>query len=228
MNSINVISIDELDVKNILVLPVKEKYSRKGVCIKYKNFQDDLFIQLPVVESPFGINYFKDQPEKVYLDVSIQSEKTIKKFMEIDEYIKQIALKNQDEWFNESLNIEYSHSIYQNKKNQTSIVYPPTFRLKFVKNFDESTMVFETNENGNLVTVTDFSKFHKKVNVVPIVKCIGLWILKDHISNKYKYGLDWRLFQIKIVNERKELKCLIQDDDEENSNSENETFYNSD
>lgn len=209
-----VISIKNLDVNNIELCGVSYTPARKTIQIRMKDpetksYTFPLMLQLPVVETPFGLNYFKDQPNKVYLDISIQSEQTIKKFMEIDEYIKQLATLYNEKWFDDtSKNIEYSHSIYQ-RNSQTDRVYPPTFRLKFVgetpyhkepQSQDENyiTSVYDRNlkeiDSGSM-----WNAIPKQTRVVPIVHCVGIWIIRDRVTHDYKYGLEWKLCQIKIL-----------------------------
>ena len=254
---INVIPINEVNVENIEFNKLRERNKRKGVEINYRDLDNSnkLYIQLPAVESPFGIHHYnRESANNVYLDVSIQSEDTIKKIMEVDEYVKENALKNNwfklsnSNWRNQTGSeleipndkISYSHSICQktkrldtivNENENENIIYPPTFRLKFIKNGDEYiTSAFETTQDGveQLDLNKDLNKFHKKVMVVPIIECIGVWILTDKTTGYEKYGIDWRLFQIKIVKPKKlqmkksQMKCLIQSDSETETEPETE------
>lgn len=234
---IKINQIRDVSVENFVFSQIRSSVDRKGVKLQYNDKQTektlDFYTQLPRVESPFGVKFFKDQPDKVYLDISIQSEEVIKKIMEIDEYIKHTALINSKLWFGHENkeSIQYSHSIYQNTKG-SEVVYPPTFRLKFVKhNGKFVTTAFESGDKGFEPIDLDnggFDKFGKKVNVIPIIQCIGIWILKDKKTGIDKYGLDWRLFQVMTVKPKKMntiKRCLISSDTEESDEEESDINF---
>ena len=194
--------------------PKMNKVGGKSSNIIYKPTKKGLYLNLEVPMLTWGATMFKDpQSGKESYDMAIQfprkdystpeTDKLLKKFQELENYIKAEAIKNSMVWFNkktitpEVIEALWTPMLKYTKDPQTGepdVTKAPTLKVKLpcwdgkfnCEIYDTSQKILYPNEHSGLSPV---DLIPKGVNVVAIIQCGGLWFANG------KFGCTWRLFQ---------------------------------
>lgn len=209
--------------------PKMNKVGGKSSNILYKPTKKGLYMNLEVPMLTWGASMFKDpQSGKETYDMSIQfprkdystpeTDTLLKKFQELEQYIKTEAVKNSMGWFNkktmtpEVIEALWTPMLKYTKDPQTGepdMTKAPTLKVKLpcwegkfnCEIYDPShKMLYPDEESG----MSPVDLIPKGVNVVAIIQCGGLWFANG------KFGCTWRLFQA-VVQPKPSMKgkCLI-------------------
>lgn len=197
-----------------------------------------LYIQTPVMNSPFGMTKWNiDGGDKCSIDLSLgnyQSDKKMKHFhslMEIiDKKLIEDGLTNSTAWFKKKISSEaivealYTPLIkYPKDKNTGEITdkYPPTFRVSIpFKDNEYKCKFFKDREEIN---IDNYETKRSKMSV--IMQCVGIWIAGG------KFGCTWKAVQVKVTPPATIDKYAFNEDDNDNIDnddlieSDNEDYY---
>jgi len=218
------------NIKDIdITAPKMNKSGGKSANILYKPTKKGLYMNLEVPMLTWGASMFKDpQSGKETYDMAIQfprkdystpeTDKLLKKFQELEQHIKDEAIKNSMGWFNkktitpEVIEALWTPMLKYTKDPQTGepdVTKAPTLKVKLpcwegkfnCEIYDPSHTMLYPNEHSGLSPV---DLIPKGVNVVAIIQCGGLWFANG------KFGCTWRLFQA-VVQPKPSMKgkCLI-------------------
>ena len=220
----------EYSIKDIdITAPKLNKSGGKSSNILYKPTKKGLYLNLEVPMLTWGASMFKDpQSGKESHDMAIQfprkdysspeTDKLLKKFQELEQYIKDEAVKNSMAWFNkktmtpEVIEALWTPMLKYTKDQQTGepdMTKAPTLKVKLpcwdgkfnCEIYDPSHKMLYPDEQSGLSPV---DLIPKGVNIVAIIQCGGLWFANG------KFGCTWRLFQA-VVQPKPSMKgkCLI-------------------
>jgi hypothetical protein len=211
-----------------ITAPKVNKVGGKSSNILYKPTKKGLYLNMKVPILTWGANMFKDpQSGKETFDMAIQfprkeystpeTDVLLKKFQDLEQFIKSEAIKNSMAWFNkktmtpEVIEALWTPMLKYSKDPQTGepdMTKSPTLKVKLpcwdgkfnCEIYDPSQQMLYPNENG--MSPMDF--IPKGINVVAIIQCGGLWFANG------KFGCTWRLFQA-VVQAKPSMKgkCLI-------------------
>jgi len=218
-------NIGDIDIN----APKMNKSGGKSSNILYKPTKKGLYLNMEVPMLTWGASMFKDpQSGKETFDMAIQfprkdystpeTDKLLAKFQQLEQFIKDEAVKNSMAWFNkktmtpEVIEALWTPMLKYTKDPQTGepdMTKAPTLKVKLpcwdgkfnCEIYDPSHKMLYPDEHSGLSPV---DLIPKGVNVVAIIQCGGLWFANG------KFGCTWRLFQA-VVQPKPSMKgkCLI-------------------
>ena len=211
-----------------ITAPKVNKVGGKSSNILYRPTKKGLYLNMKVPMLTWGANIFKDpQSGKETYDMAIQfprkeystpeTDVLLKKFQELEQFIKTEAIKNSMAWFNkktmtpEVIEALWTPMLKYTKDPQTGepdMTKAPTLKVKLpcwdgkfnCEIYDPSQQMLYPSNNG----ITPVELIPKGINIVAIIQCGGLWFANG------KFGCTWRLFQA-VVQSKPSMKgkCLI-------------------
>ena len=211
-----------------ITAPKVNKVGGKSSNILYKPTKKGLYLNMKVPMLTWGANIFKDpQSGKETYDMAIQfprkeystpeTDVLLKKFQDLEQFIKSEAIKNSMTWFNkktmtpEVIEALWTPMLKYSKDPQTGepdMTKSPTLKVKLpcwdgkfnCEIYDPSQQMLYPSNNG----ITPVELIPKGINIVAIIQCGGLWFANG------KFGCTWRLFQA-VVQAKPSMKgkCLI-------------------
>lgn len=170
-----------------------------------------LVLQTPEMHAPFGISKWDNEKggNKVTVDLSFKGKDTrpvLAKFFEnfgaLDEKLVKDGAENSVTWlkkkYAENVVKEFYTPIikYAKDKNtgEPSDKYPPTFKVTLPKKDGKYT--FEVyNQDKQQVNLDDIEL--KGAKITALIQCLGIWVAGQ------KYGLSWKVLQMKVVPQSK-------------------------
>ena len=217
----NVVKIEDFDLSKVTVSDINvNKYGGKSVYLNYDGRKTPLYLSLPSMVAPFGLNKWQDENNKdavpkysVILSFNgMENDPKLKKCYEnlkgLDDLMVNLGVENSKKWFKKKkskavIDDNYNSIIKQDDEKK----YPP----KFGKiNIRTTQKVTETGKVDNLMcTFYDAKKKDEnrkplEIRVSPddivkktrfkrtLIKCKGAYLLGS------KYGLTWQLEQAKV------------------------------
>lgn len=195
----------EFDLSKISFSDItKNKFGGKKVYVSFE--EKDLYIQLPQVVVPFGINeYSKENGDSTYsISFSLnakQSDKikdTLENLHAFDELIKKTGKENCKLWLGKRelpdvVNDEIFKSNIKPGVESGMTKYPDTFKCNLYKNNKGNfTCPGFIKENGKMTTVDIEQHLTKGVKCIPVLKCNGVWF------GFGGYGVSWIVAQMQI------------------------------
>lgn len=218
-----VVKIEDFDLSKVSVSDINvNKYGGKSVYINYDNNKKPLYLSLPSMVAPFGLNRWqdennKDSAPKFSLILSfngMESNPKLKtcyeKLKAFDDKIVDIAVENSKKWFKKKKSkavIEelYNSIILQDEEKK----YAPKFRKINIRSSQETRAADGQKVDKLLCTFYDCKQKneHRKplmIDVEPskivkrtvfkrtLIRCKSLYLLGS------KFGLTWQLEQAKV------------------------------
>ena len=203
-------NISDIDI----TAPKLNKSGGKSANIIYKPSKKGLYINMQVPMLTWGAQMFKDtQSGKETYDMALQfprkdystpeTDILLAKFQQLEQYIKNEAVKNSMAWFNkktmtpEVIEALWTPILKYSKDAQTGeadMTKAPTLKVKLpywdgkfnCEIYDtQGAMLYPDDVNGS----SPLELIPKGINIVAIVQCGGLWFANG------KFGCTWRLFQ---------------------------------
>jgi hypothetical protein len=197
-----------------ITAPKLNKSGGKSANIIYKPSKKGLYINMQVPILTWGAQMFKDpQSGKETYDMALQfprkdysspeTDILLAKFQQLEQYIKNEAVKNSMAWFNkktmtpEVIEALWTPILKYSKDAQTGepdMTKAPTLKVKLpywdgkfnCEIYDtQGAMLYPDDLNGS----SPLELIPKGINIVAIVQCGGLWFANG------KFGCTWRLFQ---------------------------------
>jgi hypothetical protein len=211
-----------------ITAPKVNKVGGKSSNILYRPTKKGLYLNMKVPMLTWGASIFKDpQSGKETYDMAIQfprkeystpeTDTLLKKFQQLEQFIKSEAIKNSMAWFNkktmtpEVIEALWTPMLKYTKDPQTGepdMTKAPTLKIKLpcwdgkfnCEIYDPSQQMLYPNDNG----INPVELIPKGINIVAIIQCGGLWFANG------KFGCTWRLFQA-VVQSKPSMKgkCLI-------------------
>lgn len=206
-----------------------KKTEHGGLQVRVSYDKNSLTLQTPKMKSPFGAflsQMTENDPEKYYLEMSFGGENPLlekfhTKLKELDDKMLDAGQENSQKWFakkkisRELAEDKYSKCIRRFKDPDTKEEtgkYPDTFRVKIPKSQDGRPQVEVYDKNQERVNVKSMEELlelvPKGTYVKAIVQCSNVWVTQ-------KYGMGWRLVQLKIFPSGQMSNYSFIDDDEE-------------
>ena len=169
----------DIDIPSI-IFKKKKKINRELslIPIKYKhnNNKLDFIIQTPRLYIPFGINTYRD---KNYISLSFRNyeyDREIKTFLKT---IKQLS-----NHIEEYIKYKWGHRYhFDNNIKENDNGFPPLLKITIPENVN----IFDDNRN---TLVLD--------NITPKIECNGIIYLSHIWKNNKRFGLTWKLLQLKV------------------------------
>jgi len=163
-----------------IIFKKKKKINRELslIPIKYKhnNNKLDVIIQTPRLYIPFGINPYRD---KNYISLSFRNyeyDREIKTFLK--------TIKKLSNHIEEYIKYKWGHRYhFDNNIKENGNGFPPLLKMTIPENVN----IFDDNRN-NLVLD----------NITPKIECNGIIYLSHIWKNKTRFGLTWKLLQLKV------------------------------
>lgn len=233
-NPHNIIRTSDFDPAKISFGEAKNTdYGGKQVRLSYTTASgktvNNVTFQTPKMRSPFGA--FSSQMSegdaiKYYLELSFGGEsplveKAHTKFQKLDELLLEAGIKNSQKWFGkktlskELAEDKYSGCIRRYKDPETKEYtgkYPDTFRVKIPKSPDGRPYVEVYGIDGERVHVESMEELLEYVPkgsyVKAIVQATNVWVTQ-------KYGMGWRLVQLKVYPSGQINTYSFRDDEDE-------------
>lgn len=193
----------------------------KIVWISYDN--GPLILQTPEMVAPFGLSQWDNDKggKKITLDLSFkgkESRHNLSKFYEnlaaIDERMVHEAFENSASWFKKKTSEEVLKELYTpiirhaKDKNTGEITdrYPATFKVSLPEK--DGKWNFEVyNQNKAAVDLSTLEM--KGAKVTALIQCLGVWIAGT------KFGVSWKILQMRVVPIRKLEGYSIKDQEED-------------
>ena len=212
----------------IITAPKMNKSGGKSASVLYAPTKKGLYVNLQVPMLTWGASTFKDpQSGKETYDMAIQfprqdystpeTETLLRKFQDIEKYIKSEALKNSMAWFNKKYTAEIIDALFtpilkyskDPHTGESDMTKAPTLKVK-LPYWDGKFNCEIYDPNGTILYPDEHSEtspielIPKGVNIVAIIQCGGLWFANG------KFGCTWRLFQA-VVQQKPSMKgkCFI-------------------
>lgn len=189
----------------------------------------NLTYQTPKMRAPFGAFVSQmegDTTEKYYLELSFGGESPLvaaahEKLQALDEIMLEEGIKNSQKWFGkkniskELADDKYSECVRRYKDPETKEhtgKFPDTFRVKIPKTNEGVPLVEVYDNNKQRIVVNSMAELLELVPkgsfVKALVQCSNVWVTA-------KYGLGWRLLQLRIFPSGQMPNYSFVDDDEE-------------
>ena len=214
----NITRVNQLNSKNINYSDVRvNNYGGKSIYLNYLEPKRSLVIQTPEMVMPYNVGEFQptdssgnsDGPKKYTMNLSFRGmEETPKvkqfyeKVQEIDEKLVSDAVKNSLPWFKanhkrEVVKALYSPTIKVSKDRETGEPdgkYPPTIKIKLPTRDGKFTCEVYNSQREEVDLLTTLGKGAK---VKALIQCTGIWFAGG------KFGLSWKVVQMKVVPSKK-------------------------
>ena len=236
-----------LDISKITLSGVKNLPSGgKMLYLNYGGGISPIYLQSPELDLPFDPTYYPDNENSGKYSVSsslrgMDEDENVRAFhdklLELDEFLKEQAIKNSTAWFKKAkMSTDAIDSLYtpmirpslDSETGEPNGKYPPKFAFKVVKKddnwlcsiYDNNKTVFDINKTTD--TPTDIEGLLMKGSKVRVVlKCNGIWIANG------KFGCTWRAEQIKVkVSDVGRLRQFAIESDDEDDNENVDTRDN--
>ena len=228
----NVVRIEDFELSKVSLSEINiNKYGGKSVYINYDGRKTPLYLSLPSMMLPFGINKWvdennKDGPAKYSFTLSFNGmdndpklKTCYEKLTALDELMVNKGVENSKKWFKKKkgkavIEDNYNSIIKQDDEKK----YAPKFNKinVGVRQVDN-----EKGEKEDVLTCTFYDSGRNEIQVRPeqivkrtrfkrfLVKCKGLYLLGS------KFGLTWLLEQAKPVFPAQLNKYALGDDDDD-------------
>lgn len=211
----DIIFARDVDPSKILFsAPKQMDNGARNVYINYQHTNNNLIIQTPTLNAPFGISTWPGErgaPDKHTLDLSFAGKETTPAIQEFHDMLQNIsnfvldsALENSNTWFKKKYpsrdvveaifnsNIRYSKD---KTTGEISNAYPPTFKMNLP--YRDGNFTFPcygaSRDPINLVDIMNQPSRGKGARVTAIMQLNSLWIVGG------KFGLTWKVSQLRIV-----------------------------
>lgn len=224
MAASNIMRVKDIDVSEI-TLSTPKTLDNGGKMIPVYHKGKPLIIQIPTMESPYGLSRYpsdKGGDEKVTLDLSFKgadNNASIKEFYDLmkslDTKLIEEAFKNGMPWFKKKFPTQdvvealYTHMVKHYKDKETGEItdkYPPTLKLSVpMRNGKYTCEAYDSSRQK--VNIDDMDL--KRAQVTAIIQCNGIWIAGG------KFGCKFRVIQMKVTNTNSKIAgyAFIDDDD---------------
>ena len=218
-----VVKIEDFDLSKVTVSDINvNKYGGKSVYINYDNNKKPLYLSLPSMVAPFGLNRWQDEGNKdavprysVILSFNgMENNPKLKtcyeKLKAFDDLMVNIGVKNSKKWFKKTkskavIEDNYNSIILQDEEKK----YPPKFRKINIRSTQQVMGDDKQKVDKLQCTFYDSKKKdeHRKplmIDVSPdqivkrtvfkrtLIRCKSLYLLGS------KFGLTWQLEQVKV------------------------------
>lgn len=209
-----------------------KKFGDAGAKIVYMNTNaSKISLYTPKMYLPFGLGKYTEpgKPPKFSLNASFgnmsENEKTKElydKIKELDEKVIQKAQECSLLWFKKKTMSEnvarelYSSTIKFSKDKDTGEVntkYPPTMNIK-VPYYNDGFECDIFDDKRNEIVESIEETIQKGQEIQAIVECSGIWFAGG------KYGISWKLKQLKLYKRPDKLTCAFRDDDSDTEDGE--------
>jgi hypothetical protein len=209
----------DIDLSKISLSAVKTlSNGGKQVYLNYNGGMSPLYISTPEVDVPFEMKYFADGDNKggkysvsfsmKDLDSNLPMNGFHSKFLELDEFIKDNAIKNSMAWLKqpkvsrETIETLFTPTIKVHTDPETGEPtgkYPDRFGFKIVRRDDKvQCQIYDTKKkyfdvNGETDNPDDINQVITKGSKIKVVlKCNGIWLANG------KFGCSWRAEQVRV------------------------------
>tara|TARA_B100000686_G_C16715155_1_gene931527 strand:- start:481 stop:1314 length:834 start_codon:yes stop_codon:yes gene_type:complete len=207
------INLSKISLSSLKTLPS----GGKMLYLNYNGGISPLYLETPEVSVPFDLSYFADNEKSGKYSVSISMkdiDENVKmkefhdKLLEMDEFIKEEAMKNSVPWFKKpKMSKDTIESLFtpmvkihtDPETGEPTGKFPPRFGFKIVKKegkiqcslYDGNKQYFDVNnETDNPI---DINRVITKGSMLKVVlKCNGVWLANG------KFGCTWRAEQIRV------------------------------
>ena len=234
----------DVDVSKIEFASLKKLDN--GANIMYLNYESKpIYMKTPELDVPFDCQYWPDSGDnsgKWAVKVNLTgkgSEDMIRVLREMDNRVKEEAMKNSVAWFKKrNLSMDTIETLYtpqvkeslDSETGEPNGKYPPGFAFKIVKRdgkvtcgvYGDKKMVYNVNDESkdDFMNPTDLLKKGSKVKL--LIRCNGLWIANG------KFGCTWRAEQVKVTPAENFDECVFGDSDDEDVEEIDGNFVESD
>ena len=239
----NITRVSQLNSKNINYSDVRvNNYGGKSIYLNYLEPKRSLVIQTPEMAMPYNVGEFQptdssgnpDGPKKYTMNLSfrgMEDSPKVKQFydrvQEIDEKLVSDAVKNSLPWFKANHKREVVHALYNptikiSKDRETGEPdgkYPPTIKIKLPTRDNKFTCEVYNSQREEVDLLTTLGKGAK---VKALIQCTGIWFAGG------KFGLSWKVVQMKVVPSKKITGySFIDESDDEDAGDSGEKKDNS-
>ena len=211
----------------------------KIVWISYED--GPLILQTPEMTAPFGVSNWDNDKGGVKSTLNLsfkgkEGREVLNKFFEnmndLDSKMINSAFENSPTWFKKQQSEAVIKELYTSiichakDKNTGEITdrYPPTFKITLpMKNGKHDFEVY--NQSKDLVPLDSVDL--KGARVTALIQCLGVWIAG------VKFGVSWKLVQMKVVPQKKlqgysfkdvEEEKVVNDDDDDDDKDPHEVM----
>ena len=215
--SMNIVKVEDLDVSKIKLSKINvNKYGGKSLYLNYDGSKTPLYLRLPTMMAPFGMNKWEDENNKdrapTYtlalsfngMDNNERLKKCYDKLVELDNLMVDLGVKHSKEWFKKKKSKAVVEDNYNSMIRQDDEKKWPAkinkINVRYVQNENsdgEKTGKFVCNffdKNKEDFRVTDKDDIPSKTKITPLIKCRGVYLIGSS-----KFGLSWDLAQAKIT-----------------------------
>jgi len=211
-----------------IAAPKLNKSGGKSANILYTPSKKSLYVNMQVPLLTWGAQMFKDsQSGKETYDLALQfprsdystpeTDKLLKQFQALEQFIKAEAIRNSMAWFNKkTMTPEVVDALwtpmlkYAKTDGEPDLTKSPTLKVKLPK-YEGKPFECEIYDTAGTMMYPDaktdnspLELIPKGINIVAIIQCGGLWFANG------KFGCTWKLFQA-VVQPKPSMKgrCLI-------------------
>ena len=234
---------DEFDVSKVEFTKLRKLDN--GALTMYLNYDggQPIYLKTPELDLPFDGKYWPDNDTtgKWAIKANLKGDKCssmVQKMKEMDDRIKEEALKNSVAWFKkrnlsaETIDSLYNSMIKESLDPETGDPdgrFPPSFSFKVVKRNDNVTCKIYTDKSDeyntsnpdgeDYVSVDDLVKKGTKVKL--LIRCNGVWLANG------KFGCTWRAEQMKVKPAANFDEYAFEDSEDEEVEKIDENFVES-
>ncbi|HEY9703581.1 MAG TPA: hypothetical protein V6C58_14125 [Allocoleopsis sp.] len=233
-----VLNFEDITSENIVFSePKKNKFGGKAIYVNLKKGNEKLKLRIktPELRAPFGISGWDGKQSVPPTETTNDTfnltidEAQVEVLKKIDELAIKHCLNYAEELFGES---EDGYELRDLKKNFSSCVkkpkdpkYQSRLQMKLFKNQGSYSGIVYRDIQGNKynLTVENHSELLPKGSMCRcVLECGGIWIING------KFGVSWRIIQVKVRPNNDSLEEDVFSDTEEQTNvdSEEETSKN--
>lgn len=219
----NVLLPNEFDISNVsLSAPKKNSMGGLNILINYNG--GPLILQTPKMRAPFGVDEGEgDSGTKKYsINTSLAGsapkesyDQLTSIFNQIDEYVKNEAIKNSEEWFGKKKSKDVVDELFKftEKKPKVEGKYPSTIKIKLPHSTKDSKALFSLYDDKKKQIEFDLSDcipIEKGCELVTIIQCTGIWFV-----GKTSFGIGYKALSIKKYSNAKLTGYAFVDDSDE-------------
>lgn len=182
------IKIQNFDANNVTFSAIK-KNRNGGKFVSLSNGASTMYVQLPSLRAPFGVNHPDDNIKDYYLNLSLTDEISAK-FSALDERVLKFVSDNSVALLNKQVSIDVMRDVLftPTVKPSKDGKYQPTLKLKAsTREGKETAQVF--NSKREEVSLDDIEKGSQ---VESIIELNQIWFING------KFGISLRLNQAKL------------------------------
>ena len=181
-------TIQNFDANNVTFSTIK-KNRNGGKFVSLSNGASTMYVQLPSLRAPFGVNHPDDKIKDYYLNLSLTDE-IAAKFSALDERVLKFVSDNSVALLNKQVSVDVMRDVLftPTVKPSKDGKYQPTLKLKAsTREGKETAQVF--NMKREEVTLDDIEK---GCQIESIIELNQIWFING------KFGISLRLNQAKL------------------------------